>query len=381
MEKKSKIFVAGGTGMVGRAILKNLVASGYQNIVSNYHNRKPELKSRDVNRFVHMDLKRQADVNLFFGNEKPEYVFLAAAKVGGILANNTYKAEFIYDNTMIAANVIHAAYENGVKKLLNLGSSCIYPKLAPQPMKEKYLLSGELEPTNEPYAIAKIAAIKLCRYYNEQYETNFLSVMPTNLYGPHDNFNLETSHVLPALIRKFYLAKLLRGAEDRVDDNYKEIAQDLKRFSFGFNFSLDNVSKRNLNHNLKLILEEAGIAGKYVTLWGSGEAGREFLYVDDLADACVFIMENFAYKDIGEFVNIGSGKDIKIKDLAELIKEIVGYKGEIRHDLTKPDGTPWKLLDVSRVESLGWRPKIYLREGIKKTIEWYSNFEPHGIGR
>jgi GDP-L-fucose synthase len=248
-------------------------------------------------------------------------------------------------------------------------------------MKEKYLLSGELEPTNEPYAIAKIAAIKLCRYYNEQYETNFLSVMPTNLYGPHDNFNLETSHVLPALIRKFYLAKLLRGAEDRVDDNYKEIAQDLKRFSFGFNFSLDNVSKRNLNHNLKLILEKAGIAGKYVTLWGSGEAGREFLYVDDLADACVFIMENFAYKDIGEFVNIGSGKDIKIKDLAELIKEIVGYKGEIRHDLTKPDGTPWKLLDVSRVESLGWRPKTYLREGIKKTIEWYTNFEPHGIGR
>ncbi len=381
MKKESKIFVAGGSGMVGRAILNNLVASGYRNIVSNYHNRKPELKSQDVNRFVHMDLKRQADVNSFFENEKPEYVYLAAAKVGGILANNTYKAEFIYDNTMIAANVIHAAYKNGVKKLLNLGSSCIYPKLATQPMKEKYLLSGELEPTNEPYAIAKIAAIKLCRYYNEQYETNFLSVMPTNLYGPHDNFNLETSHVLPALIRKFYLAKLLRGAEDRVDDNYKELVQDLKRFPFGFNFSLDNVSKRNLNHNLKLILEEAGIAGKYVTLWGSGEAGREFLYVDDLADACVFIMENFEYKDIGEFVNIGSGKDIKIKDLAELIKEIVGYKGEIRHDLTKPDGTPWKLLDVSRVESLGWRPKIYLREGIKKTIEWYSNFEPHGIGR
>jgi len=353
MKKESKIFVAGGTGMVGRAILKNLVASGYRNIVSNYHNRKPELKSPYVKKFVHMDLKRQADVHSFFETEKPEYVFLAAAKVGGILANNTYKAEFIYDNTMIAANVIHAAYKSGVKKLLNLGSSCIYPKLAPQPMKEKYLLSGELEPTNEPYAIAKIAAIKLCRYHNEQYETNFLSVMPTNLYGPHDNFNLETSHVLPALIRKFYLAKLLRGAEDRVDDNYKEIAQDLKRFPFGFNFSLDKVSKQKLNHNIKLILEEAGITGGYVTLWGSGEAGREFLYVDDLADACVFIMENFEYKDIGEFVNIGSGKDIKIKDLAELIKEIVGYKGEIRHDLTKPDGTPWKLLDVSRVESLG----------------------------
>ena len=381
MKKESKIFVAGGTGMVGRAILNNLVASGYRNIVSNYHSRKPDFKSRDVNRFVHMDLKRQADANSFFENEKPEYVFLAAAKVGGILANSTYKAEFIYDNTMIAVNVIHAAHKNGAKKLLNLGSSCIYPKLSPQPMKENYLLTGELEPTNEPYAIAKIAAIKLCRYYNEQYETNFISAMPTNLYGPGDNFNLETSHVLPALIRKFYLAKLLRRAEGRDDDNYKEIAQDLKRFPFGFNFSLDDVSKRNLKHNLKLILEQVGITVKYVTLWGSGEAGREFLYVDDLADACVFLMENFEYKDIGEFVNIGSGRDIKIKDLAELIKEIVGYKGEIRHDLSKPDGTPWKLLDVSRVESLGWRPKIYLREGIKKTIEWYTNFGPNGIGK
>ena len=370
MKKESKIFLAGGTGMVGRAILKNLVASGYRNIVSNYHNRKPELKSRDVNRFVHMDLKQQANVNSFFENEKPEYVFLAAAKVGGILANNTYKAEFIYDNTMIATNVIHAAYKNGVKKLLNLGSSCIYPKLAPQPIKEKYLLSGELEPTNEPYAIAKIAAIKLCRYYNEQYETNFLSVMPTNLYGPHDNFNLETSHVLPALIRKFHLARLLADANNDLEYQYYKIKEDVKICSLGFNFNSEIELSKFVDVK-KLLSRKFGISDEYVKLWGSGEAQREFLHVDDLASACIFLMKKYDYEDIGEFVNIGTGSGIKIKDLAQLIKDVVGFKGGIEYDKSKPDGTPQKILDITRILELGWKPKISLKDGIMKTSEWY----------
>jgi GDP-L-fucose synthase len=312
MKKDSKIYIAGHRGLVGSALVRKLRDQGYTNLL--------------VKTSGEVDLRRQAEVESFFEKEQPEFVYLAAAKVGGILANNTYKAEFVYDNIMIAANVISAAYTFGVKKLLNLGSSCIFPKHAPQPLNEGSLLTGPLEPTNEPYAVAKIAAIKLCRYYNEQYGTNFISAMPTNLYGPHDNFDLETSHVLPALIRKF--------------------------------------------HEAKITHQHA------VSLWGSGKPHREFLYVDDLADALLFLMVKFDYQDIGEFVNIGTGTDITIKDLAELVKKTVGYDGIITHDLSKPDGTPKKLLDISKIKSLGWEPKIGLPEGIRMTYEWYR----HGPG-
>lgn len=309
MDINSRIYIAGHRGMVGSAILRRLERLGFSQFV---------LKTSKE-----LDLRRQADVEALFEKEKPEYVFLAAATVGGILANNTYKAEFIYDNIAIAMNVIHSAYQAGVKKLLNLGSSCIYPKYAPQPMKEEYLLTGPLELTNEPYAVAKIAAIKLCRYYNEQYGTNFMSVMPTNLYGPEDNFDLTTSHVLPALIRKFH---------------------------------------------------EAKVEGKdSVVIWGTGEPYREFLYVDDLADACVYLMQRYDYHDIGEFINIGTGRDLKINDLALLVKDVVGFKGELRHDISKPDGTPKKLLEVSRMKALGWEAKIGLEEGIRATYEHYKS--------
>ncbi len=311
MNNSSKIYVAGHRGLVGSALIKKLKEQGYGQLL--------------VKTSRELDLRRQSAVEDFFEHEKPDYVFLAAAKVGGILANNTYKAEFIYDNIMIAANIINAAYKSGVKKLLNLGSSCIYPKFAPQPMKEEHLLTGILEPTNEPYAISKIAAIKLCRYYNEQFGTNFISVMPTNLYGPNDNFDFETSHVLPALIRKFH---------------------------------------------------EAGkVNQESVVLWGTGEPYREFLYVDDLADACLFLMKRYDYRDIGEFINIGTGEDIRIKDLAELIKKITGFSGTIKHDTSKPDGTPRKLLDVTRISSLGWKPKIDLEDGIRRTYEFFRGAE------
>jgi GDP-L-fucose synthase len=345
MKSDSKIFVAGHRGLVGSAILRKLREKQFTNLITKTSKQ--------------LDLRIQKDTEEFFAQEKPDYVFLAAAKVGGILANNTYKAEFIYDNIMIAANVIHSAYKNGVEKLLNLGSSCIYPKLAPQPMKEDYLLTGLLEPTNEPYAIAKISAIKLCRYYNEQYGSDFVSVMPTNLYGPHDNFNLETAHVPPALIRKLHLAKLLR------EKKFDAIAKDLQRSPVGFNLDL------NLNLNLNLVLEKIGVTSDYVKLWGSGRPYREFLYVDELADACVFLMENYSHREIGEFVNIGTGSDITIKGLADLVAETVGYKGRIELDSTKPDGMPRKLLDVSKIKVLGWQPKISLKDGIRKTYEWY----------
>lgn len=303
MDKQSKIYVAGHRGLVGSAIVRNLRELGYENLVCKAHNE--------------VDLMRQGEVEQFFDQERPEYVFLAAAKVGGILANSTYPADFIYNNLVIQTNVIHASYLFNAKKLLFLGSSCIYPKLCPQPMKEEYLLSGYLEPTNEPYAIAKIAGIKMCQYYNRQYDTHFISVMPTNLYGPNDNFDLETSHVLPALMRKFHEAK----AKDR----------------------------------------------KEVEIWGTGKPRREFLHVDDLADACVYLMNHY---DESDFINIGTGKDSSIRELAEIVAKVVGFEENLRFDTSKPDGTPQKLLDVSRLKSLGWSPRISLKDGIKQTYEW-----------
>lgn len=350
-DKKEKIFVAGGRGLVGSAIVKKLKELGYENIVAPTR--------------LELDLRCQSDTEDFFEKEKPAYVFLSAAKVGGILANNTYRAEFIYDNLAIALNVINSSYKFGVKKLLNLGSSCIYPKFCPQPMREDYLLSGKLEPTNEPYAIAKISAIKLCEAYNFQYGTDYISLMPTNLYGENDNFNLETSHVLPALIRKFILARLLR--EKRFD----LIRKDFSLFKIGFGF--DAIININSNESIKEILTKLGIKEESVTLWGSGTAFREFLYVGDLADACVYFMENYSAKDTEPFVNIGYGEEISIKNLAELIKKIVEFDGEIVWDTSKPDGTPRKLLDISKAMSLGWKPKTKLHEGIAKVVnDYYS---------
>ncbi|WP_310594326.1 GDP-L-fucose synthase [Flavobacterium sp.] len=302
MEKSSKIYIAGHRGMVGSSILRALQAKGYSNFI---------LKTS-----AELDLRNQQAVANFFAVEKPDYVFLAAAKVGGIVANNTYRADFIYENMMIQSNVIHQAYLNGVKKLLFLGSSCIYPKLAPQPLKEEYLLTGLLEPTNEPYAIAKIAGIKMCDAYRVQYGCNFISVMPTNLYGPNDNYDLNNSHVLPALLRKFITAK-----------------------------------------------NEGAIS---VTIWGTGSPLREFLHADDLAAACLFLMDN--YNESG-LVNIGVGEDISILDLAKMVRQIVGFSGEIITDSTKPDGTPRKLMDVSKLTNLGWKATISLEEGIKKVYE------------
>lgn len=308
MELNSKIYIAGHRGMVGSAIMRNLQSKGYNNIIT--------CSSKEL------DLRNQQAVSDFFESEKPDYVFLAAAKVGGIQANNVYRADFIYENLMIQNNVIHSSYLNNVKKLMFLGSSCIYPKMAPQPLKEEYLLTGLLEETNEPYAIAKIAGIKMCESYKRQYGCNFISVMPTNMYGPNDSYNLNNSHVLPALIRKFHDAK---------------------------------------ENNLPS-----------VEMWGTGTPMREFLHADDLGDACVFLMNTY---NGDQFVNIGSGTDLTIKDLALLIREIVGYKGEIVHDLSKPDGTPRKLMDVSYLHSLGWKHKIELPEGIKQVYDDFKKKE------
>lgn len=302
MNKHDKIYIAGHRGMVGSAILRRLQKEGFDNFV--YSTSK------------NLDLKNQTAVAEFFEREKPDYVFLAAAKVGGIVANNTYRAEFLYDNLMIQSNVIHQAYANQVKKLMFLGSSCIYPKLAPQPLKEEYLLTGSLEPTNEPYAVAKIAGIKMCEEYRFQYNCNFISVMPTNLYGTNDNYDLNTSHVLPALLRKFHEAK---------------------------------------QNNMPS-----------VEIWGTGAPLREFLHVDDLADACYFLMQNYDEKG---FVNIGTGTDISIKDLALLIKKVTGYNGELHFNTSKPDGTPRKLMDVDKLKQLGWQHSIELEEGISQTYK------------
>jgi GDP-L-fucose synthase len=358
MNRDSKIYVAGHRGLVGSAILKNLENKGYSNIVYRTHSE--------------LDLTRQSDVAEFFQVEKPEYVFLAAAKVGGIVANNTYRGEFIYENLQIQNNIIHQSYLHGVKKLLFLGSTCIYPKQSPQPMKEEYLLTSPLEYTNEPYAIAKIAGIKMCESYNLQYGTNFISVMPTNLYGPNDNFDLEKSHVLPALIRKMHLAKLLREGKN------SEVVSNLGSASF----------PEAINY-----LSNFGVTGDKVEIWGTGEPRREFLWSEDMADASVFIMENRDFSDTynsvdgsndsctpnivktseirNTHINIGTGVDISIKELAETVKRVVGFDGELYFNIDKPDGTMIKLTDPSKLHSLGWRHRVELQEGIERVYNWY----------
>jgi GDP-L-fucose synthase len=397
MQKNSKIYIAGHRGLVGSAIVKNLSAKGYTNLVTRTHQE--------------LDLLDQSAVASFFESEKPEYVILAAAKVGGIVANNTYRADFIYENLQVQNNVIHQSYVHGVTKLLFLGSTCIYPKLAPQPMPEDCLLTSPLEYTNEPYAIAKIAGIKMCESYNLQYGTNFISVMPTNLYGPNDNFDLEKSHVLPALIRKIHLAKLLNEGQEQ------EVIKDLHVSSI---------------QEAQEYLKSFGVTKDRVEIWGSGKPMREFLWSEDMADACVFIMENRDFHDViassspviasspsviasspsviasspsviaseakqstdqqdchatlavtdvpvmtkeeirNTHINIGTGKDISIKDLAQMIKEIIGFKGELFFNTDKPDGTMKKLTDVSKLHSLGWKHKVDLREGIEAMYAWYK---------
>lgn len=355
MNKQDKIYLAGHKGLVGSALMRKLQAEGFTNIIT-----------KDSSE---LDLCNQAAVEAFFKKEKPDYVFLAAAKVGGIIANSTYPAEFIYQNIMIASNVIHASYKSRVKKLLNLGSSCIYPKLAPQPMKENCLLTSELEITNEAYAIAKISAIKMCRYYNEQYGTNFISVMPTNQYGVGDNYNMETAHLLPMLLRRFHLAKLLKSAIATGD--FEAIKADLKKNKIGWNWD----EKLDFNNSVQ-IMEALAWIGAYadkVIVWGDGSPYRELMHSDDLADACVYLMQNKDYKDIGELVNITDGTDIQLKELILMVKEIVGFDGEIIWDKTKPNGTPRKLMDATKIKSLGWTPKISLKEGIENIYKHYIN--------
>ncbi|MBS1914370.1 MAG: GDP-L-fucose synthase [Bacteroidetes bacterium] len=347
--QSSKIYVAGHRGMVGSSIHRALVARGFTNIV---------MRGSDE-----LDLRRQDQTEGFFSKERPEYVFLAAARVGGILANNTYRADFIGDNLAIALNVIQCAHRFGVKKLLNLGSSCIYPKHAPQPMREEHLLAGPLEPTNEPYAIAKIAAIKLCGAFNDQHGTDFISLMPTNLYGENDNFNLETAHVLPALIRKFELARLLRAGDAGA------LRADIRAMPIGFGRT-ENLHAAS-EAEIADALAARGVTPDEVVLWGTGTPHREFLHADDLAAASLFMMERHTHREIGEFVNVGVGNDLPIGELASLIGDVVGYRGAIRYDASKPDGTPRKLLDVTRLHDLGWRASIDLRTGLERTVAWY----------
>jgi len=358
VNKNSKIYIAGHRGLVGSAIVNNLKAKGYTNVIAKTH--------------AELDLLDQHAVASFFESEKPEYVFLAAAKVGGIVANNTYRADFIYENLQIQNNIIHQSYKNNIKKLMFLGSTCIYPKNAPQPMPEDCLLTDTLEYTNEPYAIAKIAGIKMCESYNLQYGTNFISVMPTNLYGPNDNFDLEKSHVLPALIRKVHCAKLLN------EGKHDEVVKDL------------NVKTID---EAKAYLANFGVDENRVEIWGSGKPMREFLWSEDMADACVFLMENRDFTDTYEVtdgsnttctpnevkkqeirnthINIGTGVDISIRELAETIKKIIGFKGELYFNADKPDGTMKKLTDVSKLHELGWEHKVDLADGIEKMYAWY----------
>lgn len=351
MNKQDKIYLAGHKGLVGSAILRKFHSEGFENIIT-----------RDSSE---LDLCNQIQTNEFFAKEKPDYVVLAAAKVGGIIANSTYPAEFIYQNIMIAANVINASHQFGVKKLLNLGSSCIYPKLAPQPMKEDCLLTSELESTNEAYAIAKISAIKMCRYYNEQYGTNFISVMPTNQYGICDNYNMETAHLLPMVLRRFHLAKLLK------ENNFEALKADFKKYKLGW--GLDERVNINDKDSIINALSLVGAFPDKVIVWGDGSPYRELMNSDDLADACFYLMQNKDYNDIGELVNITDGTDIQLKDLILMVKEIVGFDGELIWDTTKPNGTPRKLMDATKIKSLGWTPKISLKEGIKGIYEDYIN--------
>ena len=359
MDKDAKIYVAGHRGLVGSAILKNLKEKGYTNFITRTSSE--------------LDLTRTEDVRAFFAAVKPDYVFLAAAKVGGIIANNTYRGEFIYENLMIQNNVIHNSYLTGVKKLLFLGSTCIYPKQCPQPMKEDYLLTDVLEYTNEPYAIAKIAGIKLAESYNLQYGTNFISVMPTNLYGPNDNFDLEKSHVLPALIRKLILGRMLE------QNDTKGIANDLD------NLPIQGVTGDSKWEDQRAVLEKYGIResqkGVEVEIWGTGKPMREFLWSEDMAEACVFLMESRNFSDTfnadqkeirNTHINIGTGMDISIKDLAHLVKRKVGFQGRLYFNSDKPDGTMKKLTDVSKLHGLGWKHNIDLDQGVELLYKWYN---------
>lgn len=364
LSKDSKIYVAGHTGLVGSALTRNLQKRGYNNLL---------LKTIEE-----MDLTDFKTVDEFFSREKPEYVILAAAKVGGIVANNIYRADFIYINLQIQNNVIYNCYKHGVKKLIFLGSSCIYPKNAPQPLKEDYLLTSDLEYTNEPYAIAKIAGIKMCESFNLQYGTNFISVMPTNLFGPNDNFDLEKSHVLPAVIRKMHLGKTL------VENDMDALRKDLDKYPIeGVNGSADEKSIFEKLKNYGIRKEDGKV---FIQFWGTGSPKREFLHSDDLADAVIYIFENIDFEELVEdkslfeqevknikntHINIGRGTDVTIKELIGMIKKIVGYEGEIDWDSTKPDGTPQKLMDVSKLNSLGWKPKLSLEEGIRKVYDFY----------
>ena len=361
MNKTDKIYVAGHRGLVGSAIVDNLTTKGYVNIIKKTH--------------AELDLRNPTEVDTFFKSEQPDYVFLAAAKVGGIVANNTYRADFIYDNLMIQNNVIHSSYVHKVQKLMFLGSTCIYPKKCPQPMKEDYLLTDTLEYTNEPYAIAKIAGIKMCESYNLQYGTNFISVMPTNLYGPNDNFDLEKSHVLPALIRKIYLGKSLEN------DNWKAIREDLNALP------IEGVSGGDDKTKILDKLESYGITkmtdGKVqVEIWGTGKPRREFLWSQDMADACVFLMEEREFRDTipdglaevrNTHINIGTGVDISIVELATTIKSKIGFDGNLYYNTDKPDGTMKKLTDVSKLNQLGWRHTVSLEKGIDELYTWYLN--------
>jgi GDP-L-fucose synthase len=358
MDKKAKIYVAGHRGLVGSALVRKLAEEGYVNLV--------------LRTSSELDLCDQAAVAEFFAKERPEYVFLAAARVGGIVANNSYPAEFIYDNLMIQNNIIHHAWQSGVKRLLFLGSSCIYPRLAPQPLKEEYLLTGLLEPTNEPYAVAKIAGITMCRSYNRQYGTKYLAAMPTNLYGPNDNYNLETSHVLPALIRKFHEAKMgtrtLAGLKDSGLGTGKNEKSETRESETG-------------NRNIPITSPESRIPNPEprVVVWGTGAPYREFLHVDDLADASLFLMaltDDTFQRVLDDpvspaLINVGTGEEVSIRELALLVKETVGFSGELVFDTSKPDGTPRKLTDSSRLHALGWKHRLVIREGLKSAYEWY----------
>lgn len=353
MNKNSKIYIAGHRGLVGSAIWKNMQSKGYTNLIGR--------TSQEL------DLTDSAKVEDFFRAEKPEYVFLAAAHVGGIVANNVYRADFIYKNLQIQNNVISASYRHGVKKLLFLGSTCIYPKESPQPMQESALLTAPLEYTNEPYAIAKIAGLKMCESFNIQYGTNFIAVMPTNLYGPNDNFDLEKSHVLPAMVRKVYLAKMLW------ENDWAKIREDLNRRP------IENINGKKSDSDIENILLKYGITNKYATLWGTGKPLRELLWSEEMADACVFIMEDVNFDDLKAgmsevrncHINIGTGKEISIKELSELVVKTIGYKGDIVFDTTKPDGAMRKLTDVSKLHSLGWKHKTEIDEGVRRLYEWY----------